>query len=246
MNFQPSQTQSTIQAALGNFLAYLLGPTFAIVEGQDNRVAEPSAQDFVVMTFMGMDRAATNFDTYQDCSFTGSIAGTTLTVSSILLGSIVLNTELFGTGVAQGTQILSQTSGTPGGVGAYKLSGAAQTVASEKMASGQVTLLQTLQVTYQLDVHGDHAASNAMLISTMFRDEVGQRIFGHYGASNIAPISCDSPTQMPFENENQQIETRWVLNADLSINVSMTAPQEFADKLKIYPILPADIVFPAT
>src|ERR1035437_9600432 len=89
MNFSPSQTQSTIQAALGNFLAMLLGPTFSIDEGQDNLVGEPVGADFIIMTFMTMERQATNLDTYKDCSFIGSINGTGLTVSAIILGKIV-------------------------------------------------------------------------------------------------------------------------------------------------------------
>lgn len=63
-----------------------------------------------------------------DTSFTGSISGTTLTVSAISVGSIQINEVISGNGVAAGTTIISFGTGT-GGVGTYTVS-ATQTVAS--------------------------------------------------------------------------------------------------------------------
>jgi hypothetical protein len=61
---------------------------------------------------------------YPQFSGTGTIAGTTLTISSVNYGTIVLggaDNRLSGTGVTN-TYILSQLSGTPGGIGTYQLS----------------------------------------------------------------------------------------------------------------------------
>lgn len=61
---------------------------------------------------------------------TGSISGTTLTVTAVTTGQMNVGETISGTGVASGTQIVSQLTGTAGGVGTYQVSGAAQTVAS--------------------------------------------------------------------------------------------------------------------
>lgn len=66
-------------------------------------------------------------------NFTGSISGTTLTVSAVSSGTIRIGTTLLGTGVAAGTYITSYISGS-GGAGTYSLS-ASQTVGSTSMST---------------------------------------------------------------------------------------------------------------
>lgn len=71
-------------------------------------------------------------------SVTGSIAGNVLTVTAVLSGSLVAGAALSGTGgggVASGTKIVSQLSGTTGGVGTYALNIAEQTVTSTTIAA---------------------------------------------------------------------------------------------------------------
>lgn len=62
-------------------------------------------------------------------SVTGSIATTTLTVTAVGSGTLYPGANILGTGVLQGTIIVSQLSGTTGGVGTYQVS-RSQTVAS--------------------------------------------------------------------------------------------------------------------
>jgi glucan endo-1,3-alpha-glucosidase len=62
-------------------------------------------------------------------TFTGSIAGTTLTVSSMSSGAVVQTGLLSGTNVTAGTLVVGQLTGTIGGIGTYTVS-ASQTVAS--------------------------------------------------------------------------------------------------------------------
>jgi hypothetical protein len=77
--------------------------------------------------------------------FAGSIAGTTLTVSAILnggashVGQLAAGQYLFGSGasVTAGTKILSQATGTTGGVGTYTVS-ASQSVSATEMAANPV------------------------------------------------------------------------------------------------------------
>jgi hypothetical protein len=81
---------------------------------------------------------------------TGSISGTTLTISAIQAGSIGPSSTVTGTGVASGTTVISQLSATPagsvGGVGTYSLTGSAQTVASTRISGEFVSGSQTIQL----------------------------------------------------------------------------------------------------
>jgi len=68
--------------------------------------------------------------------FTGSISGTTLTVSAITSGTIAAGQALFGVNISQATIITALGTGT-GGVGTYTIN-ISQTVASEQMNSATV------------------------------------------------------------------------------------------------------------
>jgi hypothetical protein len=63
-----------------------------------------------------------------DAQFTGSISGTTLTVSSMAFGSVVVGQTISGTGVTGGTKITAYGTGV-GGTGTYTVS-SSQTVSS--------------------------------------------------------------------------------------------------------------------
>lgn len=76
-----------------------------------------------------------SFFTAQRASVTASIATTTLTVTAVGSGTLYPGASLKGTGVVPGTIILSQVSGTTGGIGVYKVS-ISQTVASTTVTSG--------------------------------------------------------------------------------------------------------------
>jgi hypothetical protein len=73
---------------------------------------------------------------------TGSIAGTTLTVTAVTTGVLTTGQTISGTNVTTGTQILSQLSGTAGGVGTYQVS-VSQTTASTTITGSGGTLTVT-------------------------------------------------------------------------------------------------------
>lgn len=75
-------------------------------------------------------------------SFTGSITGNVLTVTGAVTGTIYPGSVLSGTGVASGTTITDQLTGTPGGDGTYALNTPEQTVAATTItgAYGLLTL----------------------------------------------------------------------------------------------------------
>ena len=66
-------------------------------------------------------------------SFTGSVNGELLQVTSVSSGSIELGAKISGPGIAAGSQIVTQLEGTPGGAGLYALFAGTGTVSSETM-----------------------------------------------------------------------------------------------------------------
>ena len=66
-------------------------------------------------------------------SVTGAIASTTLTVSAVSSGTLSVGQSISGSGMTSGTRILEQLSGTPGGVGTYRVNN------SQTFASGSIT-----------------------------------------------------------------------------------------------------------
>jgi hypothetical protein len=72
--------------------------------------------------------------------FTGSISGTTLTVSAVASGSLIKGMVISGTNVFSGSTIVSQLSGTTNGVGTYELS-ISQTLGSTSMSASAQKLV---------------------------------------------------------------------------------------------------------
>ena len=159
-----SPTQSDIQTALRSFLLSVLPAGTQVVEGQDNRVSEPSGSLFVVMTTIRRERIATGVDAYDS------------------LG-----------------QALSVT-------------------------------MPTLLV-IQLDVHSADPRSSAdaaEIISALFRDVYATTFFasGAYGSATwppgITPLHADDPRQMPFVNAEKQYETRYVVEAHVQADQTVS------------------------
>lgn len=84
------------------------------------------------------DGGGTALRTGTIANVTGSISGTTLTVSAVTDGTIVAGATVAGTGVTAGTLIVSQLTGTTGGTGTYTVS-ASQTVSSTAIITTRVT-----------------------------------------------------------------------------------------------------------
>jgi hypothetical protein len=226
-------TQDTVQIALRTFLLAVLPAGVDAIIAVVNRVPEPSAPKFVIISPTRFARLRTNIDTAADVKFTGSIAGTVLTVSAVAFGTIRAGAILFGVGVAAPTQILVQLTGSPGGTGTYTVS-PGQTIGSETLASGAKLLEQGAQVTVQLDFHTDDnsAADLAQTVSTIFRDEAGVQLFADQNLG-VTPLFADDARYLPFINENQQFEWRWVVEANLQVNQVVSVPQQYADVVSV-------------
>lgn len=210
-----------------------------IIRGQINRVPEPTGQDFVVLWPIARDRLALNIDTLTDSIIAGSIASNVLTVTGVENGSVLIGSTIYGAGVSSNCQVLSQLTGTPNGTGTYATSPTAN-VSAETLYCGTVAAMQETEITLQADIHGPASADNAARISTLFRDQFGVSAFRAQGY-DIAPLYTTEPRQMPFDNAEQAVEERWVVDLCMQANVVITTTQQFADQLEA-DVYPADVV----
>ncbi len=238
---------------LGSFLQSICVPAPLTIVRQlggtasnsNNRVPQPIAADFLIMSSIGMPRLSYNITTYMDNIVTGAIAGTTLTVTSITKGNVPLGTLLFDGNnpqkVAPNTIILSQISGTPNGLGTYEVS-VSQTVASETMYPGVRSDIAPAQWTVQLDIHGPNSMQNVRIIDTLFRSDYGTDYFNNAGFPG-APLYCSDPRQAPFENAEQQMEYRWVMDVNLDLYVTIGTPQQFASSVTVKTIQASQLPF---
>lgn len=235
-------TQNDVQIALRKFLVAALPASYDIVIAIQNRVPQPKSSNFVVLSPVRFTRLRTNIDTAADVRFTGSIApavlpatGGVMTVTVIDFGVIRIGAVVFGVDVEDGTEVLSQVSGPAGGAGIYTVS-QSQTIASEVLSTGQKEIEQGAEVVVQCDFHtaDNTAADAAQMVATLFRDEYGVQLFADQEPNaGVVPLFADDPRYMPFWNDQQQAEWRWVVDAHMQINQVVTVPQQYADSVNV-------------
>lgn len=102
-------------------------------------------------------------------SVTGSIANDVLAVTAVGSGTLVNGATISGTGIASGTKITAQLTGTAGGVGTYRVSIPEQTVASTTVSGtygtftvGTLTTTPTFAVGQQLNATGAVVAGTTL------------------------------------------------------------------------------------
>lgn len=241
MSAQLDTTESNVLTVLRAFLLNILPTPIEVVQGQDNVVSEPTTNDFVVMTPTTRNRIETNIDTAADVLFTGSIAGAILTVTAVAYGALKVGSPVFGVNVAANTQIIALSSGT-GGAGTYTVNNS-QTISSETLAAGFQAALQPTETTIQLDVHGPNSTDNAQRITTLFRDGYAVDFFSTYPYA-VVPLYTNNRGQQPFINGEDQYENRWVLDAVMQVNATVSTGLQYADKLVVADIYSVDVEFP--
>lgn len=96
-----------------------------------------NAASIIQTALNAADPVEATFTASIGATFTGSQSGTNLTTSAVV-GLISVGDTISGTGVAAGTTIVSQTSGTPGGAGVYVTSVSGTASAASCTASSNV------------------------------------------------------------------------------------------------------------
>jgi len=137
-------------------------------------------------------------------SFTGSIANDVLTVTAVGSGTIYPGTSISGTGVAAGSKIVDQLTGTPGGIGTYALNIPEQNVASETISGtyGVLTVGGTVAGTFGV---GDTLSGSGVVAGTTITGLItGAGGAGTYVVDNNTVVSSTAITA------GTQIETKWV------------------------------------
>lgn len=141
-------------------------------------------------------------------TFTGSISGNVLTVSGALVGTVQIGGALSGgTGMASGTNIVSQISGTTGGVGTYAVNIGEQTVAAAALTETYGTLnvtavsSGTLGVGATLTGTGGGGVTAGSAISGLGTGTGGT---GTYIVGTTQTVSSTTVTA------NTNVETKWV------------------------------------
>jgi hypothetical protein len=206
----------------------MLASGVEVIQAQDNRVPEPVCADYVTMTPLRRPRMSTNVDDDEDVTFTGSIDGTTLTVTDVKGGDILIGSRVWAPGVADGTVIVAPLAGS-GGLGTYAVV-PAQEVESLSMAAGRRLATESVQMAIQVDVFGPNSGNFVQIVSAMFRDGYAVDQFAASSPA-ISPLYADDPRQIAFSDGEH--ENRWSIDVELQIDQTITVPQQFADALKV-------------
>jgi hypothetical protein len=158
-------------------------------------------------------------------------------------GKLAPGILIFGIGLAEGSVVVDQLTGSPpGGVGTYTISPSQTITPAQTIAGGTAGLLQKTEILFQCDVHGPNCSDNAQVISTAMRDPIAQRYF-QPNVTGVAPLHADSPRQVPFLNGESQWESRYVVEAHLQANQLVIFPQEFAEVADV-DVISVDATYP--
>lgn len=115
----------------------LLGTTIALTQAAgtltDAPVVAKAGKWAEVGKIMLTEASVTVAGAAVSASVTGAIAADVLTVSAVSTGSLSVGQGISGSGMTAGTKILAQLTGTPGGVGTYRVNN------SQTFASGAIT-----------------------------------------------------------------------------------------------------------
>lgn len=241
MSASISITEVQIFTALRAVLATMglvsstVGQSVPIYRGQVNRAPEPAETDFVVMWPLFRSRLAYNVDAWQDSIVVGSIAANVLTVSSVTRGEVLIGAPVRALAVlAPLCTVLAQLTGAAGQAGTYSVSTTPDRT-SGTLYVGTLAVMQETEFTVQLDVHGPPAqvaGDNAQRITTLMQGQFGVQAFLDAGGA-VAPLYCTTPRMIPFDNDQKQVEERWVIECALQVNPTITVSGQFADTLEI-------------
>lgn len=136
-------------------------------------------------------------------SVTGSIDGDVMTVTAVGAGTVVAGATISGTSVATGTKVVSQISGTAGGVGTYYVDIPEQTVASTTISGTYGTLTVTAVGSGALSVGQQLAGANIVAGTKLTALLTGTGGTGTYVVDNNTVAASATVTGTAW------IETKW-------------------------------------
>lgn len=124
---------------------------------------------------------------------TASFAGTTMTVSAVTTGVLAAGQTVTGSGIANGTTIVSQLTGTAGSTGTYQMS-VSQTVASVAVIASGGGLTITAVATGRLAVGQTLTGSGVTAGTTITKLGTGVGLTGTYAVSVSQTVGSETLT----------------------------------------------------
>ena len=140
-------------------------------------------------------------------SVTASISGNLMTVTAVGSGTLYNGSVLSGTGVASGSTITSQVSGTAGGVGVYTVSIPEQTVASTTVSTtyGLFTAVSALTGTFGVgQVLSGSGGGGVTAGTTITQLGTGTGGLGTYIVGTTQTVTSSTITSV------SNVETKWI------------------------------------
>lgn len=137
-------------------------------------------------------------NTYFGSSFTATISTTTMTVSAVANGALAVGELVNGAGVAPGTQILAQLTGSAGSTGTYTVS-VSQTITPGEAMMGTGDLVTSAGYTIQLATAGTSSSSNPTVqgFGTPMTD--GSAVWQLVEQNGYAAVRCSSCGEMSIQ-----------------------------------------------
>lgn len=136
-------------------------------------------------------------------SVTGSVNNDVLTVTVVGSGTVYPGSTISGTGIATGTQVVSQLTGTAGGVGTYRLNVADQSAASTTVSGTYGTLtVGTATGTFAV---GDILTGSGVVAGTA----ITASITGSGGTGATMAVNNNTVVSSTTITSNKAVETNW-------------------------------------
>lgn len=127
-------------------------------------------------------------------SVTGSINGNVLTVTAVGSGTVEIGAAISGTNVASGTTVVSQLSGTAGGIGTYAVSIPGQSAASTTISGTYGTLTVSAVSSGIIEVGGAVGGSGVTAGTVITALGTGTGGTGTYIVNNTQTVTSESLT----------------------------------------------------
>ena len=97
------------------------------------------------------------------------------------------------------------------------------------VAPTEIAVEQGTELRLQLDLYGAASGDWAVMLQTLLRDEAGCVAL----APSCQPLYSSDATLAPLEDDEQQYEQRWTIEAILQYNPVTSVPMQFADTAEV-------------
>jgi len=180
-------TESDVITALGVYLYGVLPSDIEIVRGQDNRVAEPDADNFVVVTPILQQRLSTNVQSY----FDGYSTSTDSTKKDAIHNQLTYQVDVHGPNAADNTMLIFTYFKSDYGVQLFKSSNAyvEPLYCSDPRQIPFINSEQQVETRWSIDVIMDAVSSAQIVVNNYFAGTL---------QTNITPANTTNEGMSPI------------------------------------------------